>query len=201
MKKDLSFFFKMHSKIIDTIEGSVALIAFVAIAVVSVSSVTALNPRLETQNSSSVAGIQVADNQQVLPPTNSKEVDINLTELFDPKSQSYEISKLESENLRYLVTIKDFKADRVEIPFLGFKNVSGLNGSLKVKPFIDLSLANSLNVNLIDQYDVLILNTAENGEMKERNITLTSPSKRNFSIEVVPATKMNFTYQFEIEIL
>lgn len=190
----------MYSKFVDLIEGSVALVAFVAIATISISSVIALNPKQETPNGS-IAGVQTDLVADKLPAASASKVDIKVEELFSNTDSNIQINKLDEEGLKYIVSTKTPQREGISFPFLSFKNTSGYHGNLKATVYVDANLKNNLNVNLSDINDTLILNNAETGETRTRDITMNYPSKKDFNLELLPKEPINYNYQIVLEIL
>jgi hypothetical protein len=167
-------------------ENTIGGILVVGMFTVATATVLSLNPSQSNAEDGSVAGIETNTIQQ----TDSI---IGIVELFpeDVVSQSFDNT--------YTITFESL-SERRSIPALKLNNFSDNEGHVRVEIEYKQSLEQTIKVELVDEYDRLILTSPILGN-QQRTITIPEQSSRSFDLVVSSSEPINFPFEVVVTVL
>ncbi len=181
----------MIQKIYDILEGSIALVALIAVVGISTFSIVALNPQISTeaQPQQNVAGIVTNKNQEPVFINN-----------LENNSADYQNNLVSMEDSSYLYSSHIIGGNGASV----FKFVEIYNPNSQPKTVIfntELigSVQNDLKIKVYDDIDTLVLYSPETG-VNEVKLTIPANSKRTLNIAYEFLQKINFGFDVKINL-
>lgn len=172
-------------RIIHFFESIIRLSSLIVISTLTVVSVVSLNPSLVDQTDASIAGITTEDSA-----TNS------IIGVIPRFSDEYLVSTFDDS---YTIRLDSLPAT-TSIDAFKLTNFSNDEGKKRVEAHIKESLIDDVKVELVDEYDRIILTSPSLG-LNQRSITVDAQSQREFSLVISSEIPINFPLEIIITIL
>lgn len=183
----------MPTKMHDTIEGAIALFAFVGIVGISVISVIALNPRTTPVVDTKVAGLQndeseVLEKEALLPITvadiNRNSVEYSTTLTYDQTQKIYDYTAQVDPTTDTLRTYG----------FTTIKNPNSVSAKVELRTSIEGDVGTILKVRLLDGVDKILL-YEPNSLPTFSNIIIPPLGEKKLELEYELSERVNFPFQ------
>lgn len=179
------------NKFLETIESSLAVVAIIGLASVSVFTVTKLNPKVSSDNGK-VAGEL---DELVSLSSNSPLIVKNKIE----NSNSYKINQDEvTGNSTFKIDFENWQ-DKSEFDFLEITNANATNASITFKTLVPINVENALDIRVRDEIDDVILYSPSYKNVN-RNLTIAANSTRKLTLSVSDIENINFPFSIQIEV-
>lgn len=182
----------------DTIEGAVALFAFVGIVGISVISVIALNPKTTPVVENKVAGLQ--NNEQQADPLfplqpvlaadiNSNSLEYSSTLVYDQIQQVYD----------YTVQFEPSTDTLMTYDFVTLENPNSQSIEVELSTLIEGEVGNILTIRLLNGVDKILL-YEPNSLPTLSNITIPALGEQKLELEYELREKVNFPFQVKFRL-